>query len=60
VIIEPPAAHKDPDKSSVGKHPQAQRAKTRRRMAQRTRLTAQAPQQLADPFAQPAAPVRSR
>jgi hypothetical protein len=60
VTIEPPAAQKNPDKSTAGKPRQAQRAKTRRRMAQRARLTAQAPPQLADPFAQPAAPVRSR
>jgi hypothetical protein len=60
VTIARPAPAADPDKSDVKKHQQAQRAKTRRRMVHRARLTAQLPQQPADPFAQPAAPVRSR
>jgi hypothetical protein len=55
-----PAAPANTDKADAKKRQQAQRAKTRRRMAQRARLTAQLPQQPVDPFAQPAAPVRSR
>jgi hypothetical protein len=55
-----PAAPANTDKADAKKRQQAQRTKARRRMAQRARLTAQLPQQPADPFAQPQAPVRSR
>ena len=62
VIIEPPAASAKPDRSAVRKRLRAQRAKERRRIAQRARLARQTPPQLpTDGFAQPAAPtVRSR
>jgi hypothetical protein len=61
VIIEPPAASAKPDRSAINKRLRAQRAKERRRVAQRTRLARQTPPQPADGFAQPAAPtVRSR
>jgi hypothetical protein len=61
VTIERPApAAANTDKADVKKHRQAQHAKVRRRIVQRARLTAQIPQQPADLFAQPAAPVRSR
>jgi hypothetical protein len=61
VTIEPPpAVSADPDTGTVKKRRQAERAKTHRRLAQRTRLTAQAPQQPTDAFGQPTITVRKR
>jgi hypothetical protein len=60
VAIEPPAVKANPDKSTVKKSQQANRAKARRRIAHRVRLIAQAAQQPADPFAQPTITVRRR
>ena len=56
---QPPAKAADtkPDDAAIKKRLQAKRAKERRRLAQRARL---APQQPADPFAQPVATVHSR
>jgi len=62
VELQPPAkdAGAKPDTSAIEKRRQARRAARRRRIAQRARLAQQAPQQPANPFAQPAPPVRSR
>jgi len=64
VTIEasPPAraATAEPDTSVMKKRLQARRAAHRRRIALRARMARQAPAQPADPFAQPAATVRSR
>jgi hypothetical protein len=63
VTIEAPpakAAGAKPDESAIKKRLQARRAAQRRRIALRARLARQAPAQPANPFAQPAAPVRSR
>jgi hypothetical protein len=64
VIIEaqPPAkaASAKPDESDLKKRLQARQAAQRRRIALRARLARQAAAQAADPFAQPAATVRSR
>ncbi len=63
VTIEAPpakAASAKPDESVIKKRLQARRAAQRRKIALRARLARQAPAQPADPFAQPAAPVRSR
>jgi hypothetical protein len=60
VTIEPPTVSANPDKSTVKKRRQAQRAKVRRRIVHRVRLIAQTAQQPADPFAQPAITVRRR
>jgi hypothetical protein len=63
VTVEaPPAktASAKPDESAIKKRLQARRAAQRRRIALRARLARQAPAPPADPFAQPAAPVRSR
>jgi hypothetical protein len=64
VTIEtsPPAkaASAEPDSSVSKKRLQARRAAQRRRIALRARMARQAPAQPADPFAQPAASVRSR
>lgn len=60
VTIGRPAVKAEPDRDTLRKRRQAQRAKARRRLVQRARLTAQAPQQPVDVFAQPAAPVRRR
>ena len=64
VAIEAPppakAASAKPDRSVIKKRMQARRAAQRRRMAARARLAQQAPQQPADPFAQPAVAVRKR
>ena len=60
VTVEPPAVRANHPRSIVKKPRQAQRAKARRRIAHRPRLTAQAPQQPFDPFAQPTITVRSR
>ena len=63
VTIEAPpakAASAKPDESAIKKRLQARRAAQRRRIALRARLARQAPAQPANPFAQPAAPVRSR
>jgi hypothetical protein len=62
VETQPPekAAGAKPDTSAVEKRLQARRAARRRRIAQRARLAQQAPQQPANPFEQPTAPVRSR
>lgn len=60
VIIRPPAASAKPDRSAVRKRLQAERAKKRRRIAQRARLARQTFPQPADPFAQPTITVRSR
>jgi hypothetical protein len=63
VTIPPPAISVAPDKSAEKnaekKRREAARAKARRRLAQRARLTAQAPQPT-DAFGQPAITVRSR
>jgi hypothetical protein len=64
VAIEAPppakAASAKPDRSVIKKRMQARRAAQHRRMAARARLAQQAPQQPADPFAQPAVAVRKR
>lgn len=63
VAIEPSPSATDatPDRRDDNKRQQADRAKERRRAAQRARLARQAAaQQAADPFAQPAATMRSR
>jgi hypothetical protein len=63
VTVEaPPAktASAKPDESAIKERLQARRAAQRRRIALRARLARQAPAPSADPFAQPAALVRSR
>jgi len=63
VAVEAPpatAAGAKPDESVIKKRLQARRAAQRRKIALRARLARQAPAQPADPFAQPAAPIRSR
>ena len=56
-----PTASAEQQKNIIKKRRQAERAKARRRVAQRARLAAQTPQQPADPFAQPiVAPARKR
>ena len=54
------AASAKPDESDLKKRLQARQAAQRRRIALRARLARQAAEQAADPFAQPAATVRSR
>jgi hypothetical protein len=55
VIIEPPITNAKPGRSAVKKRKHArQRAVQRRRVALSARVARQAPQQSADPFAQPA------
>jgi hypothetical protein len=62
VETQPPAeaASAKPDTGAIEKRLRARRAAQRRRIAQRARLAQQAAQQPANPFAQPAIPVRSR
>jgi hypothetical protein len=62
IETQPPAtaATAKPDRSVINKRLQARRAAQRRRIAARARLAQQAPQQPANPFAQPAPAVRSR
>jgi hypothetical protein len=61
ISVSPPAktGSAKPDPSAINKRRQAQRAAQRRRAAARARLAQQAPQQPANPFAQPLTPVRS-
>jgi hypothetical protein len=54
------AASAKPDESDLKKRLQARQAAQRHRIALRARLARQAPAQPTDPFAQPAATVRSR
>jgi hypothetical protein len=56
----PKTADGKPDKSEVKKRARARHARERRRLAQHARLTPQAPQPSADPFAQPTVAVRKR
>jgi hypothetical protein len=64
VTIPAPASAKTnstkADQSAINKRRQARRAAQRRRAAARARLAQQAPQQPANPFAQPLTPARSR
>jgi hypothetical protein len=62
IEAQPPAkaASAKPDESDLKKRLQARQAAQRRRIALRARLARQAAEQAADPFAQPAATVRSR
>jgi len=62
VAIEQPrqASHANPEPNIVRKRQKAQRAIKRRRIASRAWVAAQAPDPLANPFAPPVNPVRSR
>jgi hypothetical protein len=62
IEAQPPAkaATAKPDESDLKKRLQARQAAQRRRIALRARLARQAAEAAADPFAQPAATVRSR
>jgi hypothetical protein len=62
IETQPPAkaASAKPDENDLKKRLQARQAAQRRRIALRARLARQAAEQAADPFAQPAATVRSR
>jgi hypothetical protein len=62
IEAQPPAKTESakPDRSVIKKRQQARRAAQHRRLALRARAAQRAPQPPADPFAQPAASVRSR